>query len=54
MVEYIRPRGYPIISIDHLLISLASLHSGDFTCNPTLKDPLQEVGYYSSPSGPNL
>jgi hypothetical protein len=53
-VEYIRPRGYPIISIDHLPISLAFLHSGDFTCNPPHKDPHQEVGYYASPSGPNL
>jgi hypothetical protein len=53
-VEYIRPRGYPIISIDHLPISLAFLHSGDFTCNPPHKDPPQEVGYYTSPSGPSL
>jgi hypothetical protein len=53
-VEYIRPRGYPIISIDHLPISLAFLHSGDFACNPPHKDPLQEVGYYASPSGTNL
>jgi hypothetical protein len=54
MVEYIRPRGYPIISIDHLPISLAFLRSRDFTCNPPHKDPPQEVGYYASPSGPNL
>jgi hypothetical protein len=54
MVEYIRLRGYPIISINHLPISLAFLHSGDFTCNPPHKDPPQEVGYYASPSGPNL
>jgi hypothetical protein len=53
-VEYIRPRGYPIISIDHLPISLAFLHSGDSTCNPPHKDPPQEVGYYTFPSCPNL
>jgi hypothetical protein len=54
MVEYIRPRGYPIISIDHLLNSLAFLHTGDFSCNLPHKDPHQEVGYYASQSGPNL
>jgi hypothetical protein len=53
-VEYIRPRGYPIISIDHLPISLAFLHSRDLTCNPPQIDPPQEVGYYASPSGLNL
>jgi hypothetical protein len=54
MVVYIRPRGYPIISIDHLLISLAFLHSRDFVCNPPHIDPSQEVGYYTSLSSPNL
>jgi hypothetical protein len=54
MVEYIRHRGYPIISIDHLPISLAFLHSGDFTCNPPHKDPHQELGYYASLSSLNL
>jgi hypothetical protein len=53
-VEYIRPRGYPIISIDHIPILLAFLHSGDFTCNPLHKDPPLEVGYYTSLSGSNL
>jgi hypothetical protein len=51
---YIRPRGYPIISIDHLPISLAFLHSGDLACNPPHIDPPQEVGYYASLSGPNV
>jgi hypothetical protein len=50
----IRPRRYPIISINHLLISLAFLQTGDFSCNLPHKDPHQEVGYYASPSGPNL
>jgi hypothetical protein len=40
---------YAIISIVHLPISLAFLHSGDFTVNPPHKDPPQEVGYYASP-----
>jgi hypothetical protein len=53
-VVYIRPKGYPIIFIDHLPISLAFLHSGDIACNPPHTDPPQEVGYYASPSGPNL
>jgi hypothetical protein len=54
-VEYIRPGGtlsFP--SIDHLPISLAFLHPVDFPCNLLHKDPHQEVGYYTSPSGPNL
>jgi hypothetical protein len=53
-VKYIRPRGYLIISIDHLPMSLAFPHSGDFACNPLDKDPSQKVGYYASLSGPNL
>jgi hypothetical protein len=53
-VVYIRPRGYPIICVDHLPISLAFLHSGDLACNPPHIDPSQEVGYYASLSGPNL
>jgi hypothetical protein len=53
-VVYIRPRGYPIISIDHLPISLAFLHSGDLACNPSHIDPPQEVVYYASLSGTNL
>jgi hypothetical protein len=54
MVEYIRPRGYPIISINLPPISLAFLHTVDFSCNLPHKDPHQEVGYYASPSGSNL
>jgi hypothetical protein len=54
MVEYIRSRGYPIIFVDHLPISLAFLHLGDLTCNPLHIDPPQEVGYYASQSGSNL
>jgi hypothetical protein len=54
MVVYIRPMGYPSISIDHLPISLAFLHSGDLVCNPSHIDPSQEVGYYASLSGLNL
>jgi hypothetical protein len=46
---YIMPRGNPII-----FISLAFLHSGDATCNTPHTDPSQEVGYYTSQSGPNL
>jgi hypothetical protein len=53
-VVYIRPRGNPIIFIDHLLISLAFLHLGDTACNTPYTDPPQEVGYYASPSGLNL
>ena len=53
-VEYIRPRGYPITSIDHLPTTLAFLHPEDFTCNPPHKDAHQEVGCYASQSGPNL
>jgi hypothetical protein len=53
-VMYIRPRGYPFISIDHLPISLAFLHSGHFACNPPHIDPSQEVGYYASLGSPNL
>jgi hypothetical protein len=52
-VVYIRPRGNPIIH-SHLLISLAFLHSGDIACNPPHIDPPQKVGYYASPSIPNL
>jgi hypothetical protein len=54
MVEYIRPREYPSISIDHLPISLAFLHSGDLTCNPPHIDPPHEVGYYASQNSLNL
>jgi hypothetical protein len=53
MVEY-KAQGYPIISVDHLPISLAFLHSGDLAFNPPHIDPPQEVGYYASQSGPNL
>jgi hypothetical protein len=53
-VVYIRPRGYPIISIKHLPISLAFLHPGDLTYNPPHIGPSQEVGYYTPLSGPNL
>jgi hypothetical protein len=49
-----KAQGNPIIFIPHLLISLAFLHSGGTTCNTLHTDPPQEVGYYASPSGPNL
>jgi hypothetical protein len=49
-----KAQGKPIIFIPDLLISLANLHSGDTTCNPPHTDPPQEVGYYTSPSDPNL
>jgi hypothetical protein len=49
MVVYIKPRGNPII-----FISLALLHLGDTTCNTPHTNPSQEVGCYTSQSGPNL
>jgi hypothetical protein len=52
-VVYIRPKGYPIIFIDHRPISLAFLHPRDIACNPPHIDPPQKVGYYASLSGPN-
>ena len=49
-----KAQGVPHHFHSHLPISLASLHPGDIACNPPHIDPHQEVGYYASPSGPNL